>query len=262
MSYEKSLRRILEDRDPQLYSQLMKIEKSAKSLLSYTHGKFPYYTPHDFSHSLNVEENLNWLIPDPIKEQMNFHEIFFLLIAAWMHDWGLVGEPGEDPETIRENHHIRTERNFEEKYNKFGLSEHEGRIVGRICRGHRKEDLRLKDFEDYVLGSNVRIRRRFLAAILRIADECDITHNRTPEVIYHSLNPTDKAEEEFKKQKLLFSPKVSRNSLNDVRVIFVESDRALVLGAAEVGPEQSRRRTRTNRRRAYERFGPAKLVPR
>ncbi len=32
-----------------------------------------------------------------------------------------------------------------------------------------------------IIGQNVTIRRRFLAALLRIADECDITHNRTPE---------------------------------------------------------------------------------
>ena len=192
-----SLRQILEDRDPELFGRLMKIEKIAGSLLGYTHGKFPYYTPHNFSHSLNVEENLNWMIIDDFKEKMNPCEIFFLIVAAWMHDWGMVGKPEEDPAKIREVHHLRTERYFEEMYDKLYLSEHEGRIIGRICRGHTKEDLYSKDFDDIVFGSNIRIRRRFLAAILRIADECDITCNRIPEIIYYSLNPTDKAEEEF-----------------------------------------------------------------
>lgn len=194
-----SLRQTLEDRDPELFGRLMKIEKIAGSLLSYTHGKFPYYTPHNFSHSLNVEENLNWMIIDDFKEKMNTCEIFFLIVAAWMHDWGMIGKPEEDPAKIREVHHLRTERNFEEMYDKLYLSEHEGRIIGRICRGHTKEDLYSKDFDDVVFGSNIRIRRRFLAAILRIADECDITCNRIPEIIYYSLNPTDKAEEEFQR---------------------------------------------------------------
>jgi len=199
MSYERSLRRILQDRDPELYGRLKKIEKFARSLLSYTHGKFPYYTPHDFSHSLNVEENLNWMITGSIKEKMNSYEIFFLLVAAWMHDWGMIGKPEEDPKEIREIHHLRTERYFEEMHDKLYISEHEGRNIGRICRGHTKEDLYKKDFDDVVFGSSIRIRTGFLAAILRIADECDITYNRTPEIVYYTLNPTDKAEEEFKK---------------------------------------------------------------
>ena len=199
MSYETSLIRILEDREPKLFGTLMKVEKVVRGLLSYTHGTFPYYTPHDFSHSLNVVENLNWMIPDNVKKQMNDHEIFFLLIAAWMHDWGMIGKPNEDPKGIREIHHLRTEEYFEKMYDKLFLSEHEGRIIGRICRGHTKEDLYDKDFDDVVFGANIKIRIRFLAAILRIADECDITCNRTPEIIYYSLSPTDKAEEEFKK---------------------------------------------------------------
>lgn len=199
MSYESTLRGILKNLDPELFGQLPKIEKNARILLSYTQGKFPYFTPHDFSHSLSVEENLNWLLPDSIKEKMNSCEIFFLIVASWMHDWGMVGKPGEEPEKIREIHHLRTEKNFEDMYDKLPLTEHEGRIVGRICRGHTKENLYSTDFEDVVFGHNVRIRRRFLAALLRMADECDITNNRTPEIVFYSINPTDKAKEEFEK---------------------------------------------------------------
>jgi hypothetical protein len=199
MSYERTLRKILQNTDLELSGRLVRIEEVASPLLSYTHGKFPYYTPHDFSHSLAVEENLNWLLLDDVKDKMNSYEIFFLVVAAWMHDWGMVGKAGEDPEQIRRDHHLRTEKNFEELYDKLFLSEHEARIIGRICRGHTKEDLYSKDFDDVVFGHNVRVRRRFLAAILRIADECDITYNRTPEIIYYNINPSDKAEEEFKK---------------------------------------------------------------
>jgi hypothetical protein len=199
VSYESSLRNILNNRAPDFYGQLLKIERIARSLLSYTQAKFPYFTPHNFSHSLNVEENLNWLIPEKVKEKMNPPEIFFLIVAAWMHDWGMVGKPGEEPKEIREIHHIRTEKYFEEMYDKLFLTEHEGRIIGRICKGHTKENLYSKEFEDIIFGSNFRIRRRFLAAVLRMADEFDITHNRTPEILYYSLNPTEQAEQEFQK---------------------------------------------------------------
>jgi hypothetical protein len=199
MSYEISLARLLENKDTEIYGRLLRIRKDAQSLLSYTHGKFPYYTPHDFSHSTNVEENLNWLVPDQLKEEMNAYELFFLIVSAWLHDWGLVGEEGEDSETIREEHHVRTEANFDKMYSRLNLSEHEARIVGRISKGHRKVDLSTEEYDDVVFGQNIKIRRRFLAALLRIADECDITHNRTPEVIYYSINPKGESEQEFKK---------------------------------------------------------------
>ena len=200
MSYEISLFKLVENRDASLYGRLINIREKAKPLLSYTQGKFPYYTPHDFSlHSVAVEENLNWLIPDNVKQKMHTLEIFFLIVAAWLHDWGMVAKPEENAESIRETHHIRTEKNFEELHDKLYLDEHEARIIGRICKGHRRVDLRSPDYDDVVFGQSAKIRRRFLAALLRIADECDITHNRTPEVIYYSIHPREDAEVEFSK---------------------------------------------------------------
>jgi len=199
MSYEISLVDLLKNKNPDLHGRLADIRKKAKTLLSYTHGTFPYYTPHDFFHSESVEDNLNWLIPDPIKNEMNSHELFFLITAAWLHDWGMVSEEGEDPEAIRDEHHIRTENNFESLYNTLQLSSHEAQIVGRISKGHRKVDLNSDEYADVVFSQNIKIRRRFLSALLRIADECDITHNRTPEVVYYSINPKGVSESEFQK---------------------------------------------------------------
>lgn len=199
MSYEISLAKLLENRDIKLYGRLLDIGEMARSLLSYTQGKFPYYTPHDFSHSNAVEENLNWLIPDDVKQGMDTFELFFLILSAWLHDWGMVAEANEDAETVRNEHHIRTEMNFESLYDKLRLSEHEGRIIGRISKGHRRVDLSSNEYDDVVFGQSAKIRRRFLAALLRLADECDITHNRTPEVIFFSINPKENAEIEFKK---------------------------------------------------------------
>lgn len=199
MSYEITLDKLLENRDAELYGRLLKIRKISKPLLSYTQGKFPYYTPHDFSHSESVEENLNWLVPDQLKDEMNKYELFFIMVAAWLHDWGMIGESDEDSEEIREAHHSRTEKYFETMYDKLYLSDHEARIIGRICKGHRKVDLNTPEYDDVVFGQNFKIRKRFLSALLRIADECDITHNRTPEVIYYSINPSEQSEIEFKK---------------------------------------------------------------
>jgi hypothetical protein len=109
----------------------------------------------------------------------------------------MIGEEKEDPEEIRENHHIRTENYFETKHDLLGFSFHEGQIIGRICKGHRKVDLYSEEFNDITFGQGIRIQTRFLAALLRIADETDVTHSRTPELIYYTVNPSGKSEEEF-----------------------------------------------------------------
>jgi len=200
LSYITSLRRILGSKDQKLYGRLLNIEKKAESLLTYTAGKFPYYTPHDFvTHSRNVEENLNWIIDDEVKATFNPHEAFFLLVASWLHDWGMIGQAHEDPKEVREVHNLRTEAYLEKFHEKMFLSQHEARIIGKICRGHTNEDIRDEYYDDMIFGANVPVRIRFITACLRIADECDVASNRTPEIIYYSLNPTDEAEEEFEK---------------------------------------------------------------
>ncbi len=199
MSYTVNLQNILKQKNSILYNKLQEIEKLAAPLLNYTAGSFPYFTPHGFSHSKQVEENLNWLIPDEIKPSLNEWEIFFMIVAAWMHDWGMVCKPGESPEHVRKTHHVRTEQNFEEMYDKLKLDKHEAIIIGRIARGHRVEDLRGSLFDSVVFSSNNKIDVRFLTALVRLADECDMTYNRVPELVYYSLNPQGSSDEHFKK---------------------------------------------------------------
>lgn len=200
MSYFKSLRNTLKDKNETLFHKLEPIEIAAKSVLTYAISVFPYYTPHDFSHSANVEEILNWLIPDEIKPKMNEYELYFLIIAAWLHDWGMVAAPGETPEEVRKQHHIRTETNFEDLHNLLGISLSEARIIGRICRGHRDEDIFDQRYEDQFFGSgNKLIKVRFLTALLRVADETDVTQNRTPEIVYYTLRPQGASKEEYEK---------------------------------------------------------------
>jgi hypothetical protein len=203
LPYGKKLRQVLRERDLALENRLSEIEKTAKSVLTYTAGAFPYYTPHDFLHSSNVEENLNWLIPDGVKHDLNEWEIFFLIVAAWFHDWGMVCRSTEDPREVREVHHRRTEGNFENMYESLGLNANQARIIGRISRGHRVEDLRSNLFDRQIYSSDIHIDVRFLAAILRLADECDITHSRVPEIIYHSLSPQGVSEEHFRSHLLI-----------------------------------------------------------
>lgn len=199
MSFDRRLVDVLKDRNKGLFYRLTEIRKLAETILIYTSAGFPYYTPHSFVHSSNVEENLDWILTASLKLSLNDYEIFFLVVAAWMHDWGMVTNPGESPDEVRAVHHIRTEVNFERFHSMLGLSEQEAAIIGRISRGHRKEDLDGPLFDERVIGANIHINVRFLAAVLRLADECDITANRVPELIYYNLNPGPDAATHFKR---------------------------------------------------------------
>ncbi len=199
LSYTRSLATILKGKDSDLFARLTRIEDNAKTVLTYTAAAFPFFTPHDFPHSKKVEDNLNWLIPEDVKLKLNAHEIFFLIVAAWLHDWGMVCSSGERAEEIRPLHHVRSETNLEKMYDKVGLDRAEARIIGRIARGHRLENLRGHLFDDQVFSTNIPVRVRFLSAILRLADECDITYSRVPELLYYSLNPVGASKEHFDK---------------------------------------------------------------
>lgn len=141
----------------------------------------PHYTDHGETHHDSVEKNLNELIPKPILRDMNEYEVFLLLCAVWLHDIGMmVREPGESIKEVRAVHHHRCIRIIKEKFSDL-LNEHERVIVGEIARAHREINLRtldeMRSIRHIELG-NQRIRIRFLAALLRLADSCDICATR------------------------------------------------------------------------------------
>ncbi len=199
-SYEISLFEELRRQENVLPSRLEEIKKITKTLLVYTQSKFPYYTPHGFTHSEEVEMCLNWLIPDDLKEKLNHIEIFLLILASWLHDWGMIGSEDDDPSVLRENHHIRTEMMINQYYEKIRISKEEAVILGKICRAHRtSEDIHSDYYDSMSIGQGMNVNVRYLSALVRIADEFDITANRVPEILYYELNPNSKAKEEFEK---------------------------------------------------------------
>ncbi|MHA1363794.1 MAG: HD domain-containing protein [Candidatus Freyarchaeota archaeon] len=205
-----------------LIQNLKKIEEAAAPLLEKIVDTFPDFTPHDLSHSKNVIQCFNLIIPDSLKEELNAYEIFFLIASAYLHDIGMVNFPelldekyyefvekkrrinpkATDQQIlrdyIRENHHLRSEVYIINNFNELGIQDlHQARIIGRICKGHREVNLHDKKLfaidRMYDIGSSVNV--PLLAALLRIADELDITfkrtYKRTPLIIYEHCPPKD-----------------------------------------------------------------------
>lgn len=132
----------------------------------------------DFTHSENIEDYLNRLIPDEIKNDENIFneaEVFLLLYSVYLHDIGRSDEG---------NHHEKdTYERIIKKPEKYGLkNEYEAYAVAEICYGHAKESEKpIKSIPtDYGIAglSNKTLNLQFLAALLRLADEVDNSYTR------------------------------------------------------------------------------------
>ena len=161
-------------------------QRMKKDFLRFWQVHAPHYTDHGETHCKTVEMNLNELIPDDVKNVLNEYEIFLLLSSVWLHDVGIMyaTKIKEDVEKVRSNHHERS-RHFVLNNFKDLLNTQERNIIGEICYAHRdmvpiQEVILKKTVRHEVLGNKV-IRIRFLAALLRLADSCDLCHTRTSE---------------------------------------------------------------------------------
>ena len=169
-------------------SKFEKIEGIVYNIAGKTRIFFPKYTNHGTDYLTNVENYVNLMIPDNIKEQMSEEEIFFLLCAVWLHDIGMVPQDEHElnnfestsqrkdyRDNVRELHHIRSDNYIKDNYDKLGLNKLEAKIIGQIAKGHRK--INLKDYN--IINYNGKsINVAGLAAILRLADECDVSKER------------------------------------------------------------------------------------
>ncbi|MGD2246901.1 MAG: HD domain-containing protein, partial [Candidatus Methanofastidiosia archaeon] len=158
----------------------------------------PCCTLHGIEHSEAVIKKLEGLTRNLMKSshKLNHCEIFCLLAAAYLHDTGMLVENPDDEERvtnmqingqvsstyqvsdlIREEHHERSEQYINKNQKELGL-DLETEIIGKISKGHRKENLNTDYYDDDVLGEPIRV--RLLAALLRLADELDADFRRAP----------------------------------------------------------------------------------
>ena len=142
-----------------------------------------YYTDHGVSHCERVIEKLNQFWKDN-QIEMNSYELFILLSCAWCHDLGMFLErpAGEEPEVTRQQHHIRSAQAIERLNSDLRFNRFELPIVKEISMAHR--EVSLSDLAPEKRIGEAAIRVRLLAALLRIADACDIDYRRAPEAIF------------------------------------------------------------------------------
>ena len=207
-NYDYLLERRLKELSLDLHVRFTDTVFSLQHILSNYKLIFPEFTDHTELHSLNVIEFCNKIIGDQINK-LNADEIYCLLLGCYFHDTGmgislndfkefskqidfkdyfLTHDINNYPETIR-NFHNEYSGLFIKKYAKFFDFPTEAHLftIIQISRGHRKTDL--KDDKEYpsalpIPGSNNTICVKYLAALIRLADEIDVTAARNSKIIY------------------------------------------------------------------------------
>jgi ATP/maltotriose-dependent transcriptional regulator MalT len=185
-------------------SRLSIIERDVEDIWKKGELHHHYYTLHGLDHSKNVIVGLEKLVEglNPNYELCET-EVFYLLAAAFLHDVGMqciyeddearAKKISEDDnitytvaDLIRDEHEIRSGKFILDKRESLKLNHIESNCIKLISEGHRKTNLQSTQYEDILVGTE-RIRIRLLAALLRLADELEISFKRAPENLFDLL---------------------------------------------------------------------------
>ena len=215
-SYEHdyAMERRLRDTDPALHARFTAAVFGLQHVLENYKLIFPTFTDHTELHSLTVIDFCNRLIGDQI-EKMNPTEIYTLLMGAYFHDTGM-GITKKDYLAFSEkidfgnyfDTHSREDcskviRDFHNEFSGLFIRKYAGVFeipsdeilwaVIEVARGHRKTSL--MDEKAYPLALETPGGRTiclpYLSALIRLADEIDVSSARNPKLLYdiESIDP-------------------------------------------------------------------------
>lgn len=217
----------LQKLNPQLHRLFKESVFSLQNLLMKYKNIFPTYTDHTALHSIEVIDFCNALIGDNI-DKLNADELYILIMSCYLHDSGMgiteadyklfsesidfgdYFEKHKNPETpdiIRDFHHEYSGR-YIKKYSSFfdiPSDEHCFAII-QVSRGHRKTNLfdETEYPSEYMLPNGNTVCLPYLAALIRLADELDISADRNLAFMYdiEKIN-NDFSRMEFMKHKAI-----------------------------------------------------------
>lgn len=201
---------------PSLYSKFEETKSEVNLLLGKYSSNFPSYTDHSINHTLEVFQIASEILTNDEVENLNSDEIYILSMACILHDIGMcipeekINQITESDDLIsyKESHPNLTKEEFirdihHQLSRKFILQEWEllsipsikyAKAIGIVAEGHRKVDLGNFDvFEPQYFAKSGKefVSLPYLAAILRIADELDVTNSRTPRILTKYYMPNN-----------------------------------------------------------------------
>ncbi|MDA3953772.1 MAG: ATP-binding protein [Bacteroidales bacterium] len=192
----------------ELITSIANCEKQITPILQGFITNFPDYTDHSINHSKSVLDYAELVLSEELNK-LNEDEVYILIMAGFLHDIGMCPTSkmktrilGSDKfiesnksfeNYLREIHHELSFEYITTHWEKLGIiNETYAHAIGMVGMGHRV--VNLLSFEEYkpefiVKSGTEYVCLPYLAAIIRIADELDITNDRTPELLYSEYLP-------------------------------------------------------------------------
>lgn len=186
----KKLKRLADVLTPKDAARLNHIREFARNLWAMNTFQHPFFTLHGPQHCQQVERIIGDILALDLRDTnsviktVDSTQSFYLLASVWLHDTGMLVPPTESEqqaamaqkvsaeEWIAREHHKRSKNYVEEHAKDLGLEDFEASLIGKTCEAHR--DIKLTDLPGAY--PNVKL----LGALLRAADELDLTRARAP----------------------------------------------------------------------------------
>jgi len=185
---------------PQLHTRYRSSVFAMERLLANYLTVFPNYTNHTFSHSAQVINYCNILIGAENIGSFNADELYILLMGAALHDvgmgissadfaemrgsipGGLDIDAGKSDRDIIRDRHQEFSAAFIRKYGALFEIPSEAHLhcICQLARGHRRMDLLDETAfpPSFSMPEGTVIRLPYLAALVKLADEMDVTADR------------------------------------------------------------------------------------
>lgn len=202
------------------------------------------FTPHDFSHHVkDIYSLLDKMIPKAFYEKYNTGEnLFVLLTGALFHDIGMTKEWSDE---VRVRHSEIGKHEFLEPFKenkidsvvKQNIEARYSDYIGDIIYAH--SDIKLDDgskietfreiynkyegLEYSTKGKQEEINVPFLAALVRLADELDITYERIENINYLKSNNLPSSLQHFRMCELFKDVQLSKHE--DTLIIVVDESK-------------------------------------
>lgn len=203
-----SLEKKLKELNPNLFGKFNETKDEVRLLLNQYIKNFPDYTDHSIHHTEKVFEIVSEVLTPEEINNLNDDEIYILSMASYLHDIGMcipedkIKEIADTDELLKERqlhpnvsrekylrdiHHTLSKKFILEEWESLKIpSEKYAEAIGLVSEGHRIVDI--GNPEIFKPKFTVKSGRQFvclpyLSAILRIADELDITNVRTPSLL-------------------------------------------------------------------------------
>ena len=249
--HDYAMEKRLRELDPGLHSRFTAAVFGLQNILQNYKLIFPTFTDHTELHSLTVIDFCNRLIGDQIVK-MNAEEIYTLLMGCYFHDTGM-GITKKDYEAFSEKidfgdyfeTHSREDcsaviRDFHNEYSGMFIrkyapffeipSEEILWAVIEVARGHRKTSL--MDEKAYPVALEVpggkTICLPYLSALIRLADEIDVTAARNSKLLYDIESIGEGSRDYFEHRKHLAVKGLE--VIRDAFIMDVETDDEDILG--------------------------------